>query len=159
MLTASPGLYPQEPSGLKAKGPSDMCGVQGQGERVAPNQRGVPHVMSMKMPSAYLLRSSGPVTLGGWKRGGQSTLALVDKLEPSHWMFPGSHIDCAAFPPTPHPWTVASQASLSMGFPRQVYWSGLPFPSPGDLPNPGMEPTSLMSPALAGRFFSVLFYH
>ena len=51
-------------------------------------------------------------------------------------------------------WTVARQASLSMGFSRQKYWSGLPFPSPGDLPNPGIEPESLMSPALAGRFFT-----
>ena len=47
------------------------------------------------------------------------------------------------------PWTVACQASLSMGFPRQNYWSGLSFPSPGYLPNPGIE-----SPALAGRFFT-----
>ena len=48
-------------------------------------------------------------------------------------------------------WTVARQASLSMGFPRQEYWSGLPFPSPGDLPDPGIKS---MSPALAGRFFT-----
>ena len=40
------------------------------------------------------------------------------------------------------PWTVAHQAPLSMGFPRQEYWSGLPFPSPGDLPNPGIKPGS-----------------
>ena len=40
------------------------------------------------------------------------------------------------------PWTVTRQALLSMGFSRQEYWSGLPFPSPGDLPNPGMEPGS-----------------
>ena len=40
------------------------------------------------------------------------------------------------------PWTVAPQAPLSMGFPRQEYWSGLPFPSPGDLPSPGLEPGS-----------------
>ena len=40
------------------------------------------------------------------------------------------------------PWTVAYQASLSMGFSRQEYWSGLPFPSPGDLPNPGIESRS-----------------
>jgi len=40
------------------------------------------------------------------------------------------------------PWTVAYQASLSMGFSRQEYWSGLPFPSPGDLPDPGIEPGS-----------------
>ena len=42
----------------------------------------------------------------------------------------------------------------SVGFPRQEYWSGLPFPSPGDLPDQGIEPTSLLSPELAGRFFS-----
>ena len=39
-----------------------------------------------------------------------------------------------------------------MGFPRQEYWSGLPFPTPGDLPDPGIQPTSLASPALTGRF-------
>ena len=46
------------------------------------------------------------------------------------------------------PWTVAHQAPLSMGFSGQEYWSGLPFPPPRDLPNPGIEP---QSPALAGR--------
>ena len=51
-------------------------------------------------------------------------------------------------------WTVACQAPLSMGFSRQEYWSGLPCPPPGDLPDPEIEPTSLMSPALAGRFFT-----
>ena len=50
------------------------------------------------------------------------------------------------------PWTVARQVPLSMGFSRQEYWSGLPFPSPGDLPNPGMEP---WSSALAARFFTI----
>ena len=40
------------------------------------------------------------------------------------------------------PWTVAHRAPLSMGFSRQEYWSGLPFPSPGDLPDPGIEPKS-----------------
>ena len=52
------------------------------------------------------------------------------------------------------PWTVARQAPLSMGFSRQEYWSGLPFPPPGDLPDPGIKPRSLMSPALAGGFFT-----
>ena len=51
-------------------------------------------------------------------------------------------------------WTVARQAPLSMGFCRQEYWSGLPCPPPGDLLNPGMEPMSLMAPALADRFFT-----
>ena len=45
-------------------------------------------------------------------------------------------------------WTVARQALLSMGFSRQEYWRGLPCPSPGDLPNPGIEPASPVSPAL-----------
>ena len=52
------------------------------------------------------------------------------------------------------PWTVAYQASLSMRFPRLESWSGLPLPSPGDLPNPGIKPASLAPPALAGGFFS-----
>ena len=51
------------------------------------------------------------------------------------------------------PWTVACQAPLSTGFSRQEYWSGLPCSPPGDLPDPGIEPTSLMS-ALAGEFFT-----
>ena len=49
------------------------------------------------------------------------------------------------------PWTIAHQVPLSMGFPRQEYWSGLPFPTPGDLPDPGIKPKSL---ALADRFFT-----
>ena len=49
------------------------------------------------------------------------------------------------------PWTVAHQTSLSMGFPRQEYWSGLPFSPPGDLPDPGMKS---VFPALAGGFFT-----
>ena len=49
-------------------------------------------------------------------------------------------------------WAVTHQASLFMEFSRQEYWSGLPFPSPGDLPNPGIKPGS---PALAGRLFTI----
>ena len=48
------------------------------------------------------------------------------------------------------PWTVARQAPLSLGFSRQEYWSGWPFPSPGDLPIPGIRPTSLTPPTLTG---------
>ena len=51
-------------------------------------------------------------------------------------------------------WTVARQASLSMGFTRQEYLSGLPFPPLGDLPDSEIKPRSLMSPALAGGFFT-----
>ena len=52
------------------------------------------------------------------------------------------------------PWTVAHQAPLFMGFSRQEQWSGLPWPPLGDLPDPGIKPTFLMSPALAGGFFT-----
>ena len=62
-------------------------------------------------------------------------------------VFPVNTQDCS---PLEIPWTVARQTPLSMGFPRQEHWSGLPFPSPEELPNPGIEPTT---PALAGRSF------
>ena len=52
------------------------------------------------------------------------------------------------------PWTVARQVPVSMEFSRQEYWSELPFPTPGDLPNQGTELLSLTSPELAGRFFT-----
>ena len=52
------------------------------------------------------------------------------------------------------PWTAAYQAPLSMGFSRQESWSGLPCPPPGDLPDPGIEPVSLLSPALADGFLT-----
>ena len=51
-------------------------------------------------------------------------------------------------------WTVAHQSPPSMGFSRQEYWSEEPCPPPGDPPNPGIEPASLMSPALAAGFFT-----
>ena len=51
-------------------------------------------------------------------------------------------------------WTIARQAPLSMGFPRQEYWSGLPFPLSGELPNPRTEPASPAAPELAGRYFT-----
>ena len=53
------------------------------------------------------------------------------------------------------PWTVARQSPLSLGFPRQGYWSGLPFPPSGNLPDPGIEPVPPSSPALTGRFFTI----
>ena len=53
------------------------------------------------------------------------------------------------------PCTMDHQAPLSMGFPRQEYWSGLPFPTSGDLPVPGIELTSLVSPALAGGLMHI----
>ena len=52
------------------------------------------------------------------------------------------------------PWTVTHQAPLSVEFPRQEYWSGLPVPTPGDFPDPEIKPASPTSPALAGKFFT-----
>ena len=52
--------------------------------------------------------------------------------------------------------TVVHQVPLSMEFSRQEYWNGLPFPTPGDPPNPGIEPASPVSPALAGGFFTTV---
>ena len=68
------------------------------------------------------------------------------------WVCVLSRFSCVGLFVTP--WTVAHQASLSKGFSRKVYWSGLPCPPPGDLPNLGITPNSLMSPALAGSFFT-----
>ena len=63
-----------------------------------------------------------------------------------------SHFSSVRLSVTPQ--TIANQTPLSMGFSTPEYWTGLPFPSPGDLPNPGIEPRSLMSSALAGGFFN-----
>ena len=63
-------------------------------------------------------------------------------------------LSCLCVQPFVTLWTVARQAPLSMGFSRQEYWSGLPCPPPGDLPDPGIKPAPLASPALAGGFFT-----
>ena len=65
-----------------------------------------------------------------------------------------SLVSCSVASYSASPWTVACQTPLSMGFPRQEYWSRLPFPPPNDLPNPGVNPVSPASSALAGRFFT-----
>ena len=65
-----------------------------------------------------------------------------------------SHFSCVQLSVTL--WIIALQALLSMGFAKQEDWSGLPCPSPGDLPNPGIEPSSLVSPALADQFFTTI---
>ena len=61
---------------------------------------------------------------------------------------------CSVMSDSATAWTVARQAPLSMEFSRQKCWSGSSCPFPGDLPNPGIEPKSLMPPALAGGFFT-----
>ena len=63
-----------------------------------------------------------------------------------------SHFSCVQLFETP--WTIAHQASLSLGFLRQGYWSGLPCPPPGALPNAGIKPVPLRSPSLASGFFN-----
>ena len=63
-----------------------------------------------------------------------------------------SHLSCVRLFATP--WTIARQAPLSTGFSRQEYWSGLPCPPSGDIPDPGIKPTSLKSPALVVMFFT-----
>ena len=57
------------------------------------------------------------------------------------------------------PWSIARQASLSMGFPRQEYWSGLVFPSPGDLPHPGIKPTSPAWVTWESHLSSIIYVH
>ena len=64
-----------------------------------------------------------------------------------HWPILSKSVSCSVISDSETPWTVACQAPLSMEFSRQEYWSGLPFPTPGDLPDPVMEPASLMSPS------------
>ena len=83
-----------------------------------------------------------------------SQICTYIKLTKSHSLNIGSYaqtLGCVWFSSTL--WTVARQAPLSVGFSRQEYWSELPFPPLGDLADPGIEPGSLMSSALAGRFF------
>ena len=64
---------------------------------------------------------------------------------------------CAQLCPTFRtPWTVAQQVSLSVGLPKQEHWSGLLFPTPRDLPNPGIKPVFFVSPALAGKLFTIV---
>ena len=93
----------------------------------------------------------------GWRWSGRR-----DKAEGEHsvWLVRGCTFGflgvfvCTCVQLFATPWTVARQAPLSVGFSSQEYWSGLLFPPPGDLPDPGIEPVSLVSPALAGRFFT-----
>ena len=83
---------------------------------------------------------------------------LFERLEGLPWLWLRVHLAvCVCTQSLSHvqlfatPWTIAHQAPLFVGFSRQEYWSGLSFPLPGDLPNPGINP---MFPALAGRLFT-----
>ena len=88
--------------------------------------------------------------LGKHRKTKETPLSLYIYMYICIWL-----VACSVAQSCPTPviaWT--RQAPLSMGFPKQEYWSGLPFPPPGDLPDPGIELTSLVSPALVGRFFT-----
>ena len=104
------------------------------------------------MPAAPCAACMPPLPLSAW--GGMS--CLLPGLLPGAWGKEGACQICVHAQWISRvrlfatPWTVACQAPLSMGFSRQEYWSGLPFPSPGYLPYPGIKP---VSPALAGGFF------
>ena len=85
-----------------------------------------------------------------------STRGSLHLLDPKHFPIPSwvhvQSLSCVWL--LAAPWTIACQTPLLIEFSRQGYWSGVLFPPPGDLPNPGMEPVSLVSPALAGRIFT-----
>ena len=105
-------------------------------------------------------------------RGTSLSISLLPRPCPYHWSPPTSpatrtltlclpvlevfvEVEVYVFSPVfATPWTVAHQAPLTMKFSRQEYWSGLLFPSPGHLPDPGIGPLSFASPALAGRCFT-----
>ena len=96
------------------------------------------------------MKSGGEGLSQNWGKGGYaSRLGGGDRLGCACVVSRFSHVWLFTIT-----WTIACQAPLSTGFSRQGYWSGLPFPPPGDLLDPGIEPTSLMSPTLAGGFFT-----
>ena len=94
------------------------------------------------------LRAGRPLRLG---QGIQAGRRQETELKTKHGLGHAVVVVSVMFHSFATSWTVAGQAPLSMGFPRQEYWSGLPFPSPGDLPNPGIKPESVASSALAGE--------
>ena len=79
---------------------------------------------------------------------------LVGSLKIPLCMCVCAHAQWLSCPTLATPWTIARQTPLSLEFSRQEYWSGLPFPYPGDLPDPRIKPVSPESSALAGRFFT-----
>ena len=111
-------------------------------------------------------RSPEPVTLRRWSRSSPVTSIPKPLAELIHKTTPGCKrktVQCTEllqlFQLFVMLWTVAHQAPLLTKFSRQEFWNGLPCPPPGDLPNPGNEPVSLTSPALAGSFFTQVLHH
>ena len=91
----------------------------------------------------------------GWSRKGERD-PVDAKTRNVGWVLILCLLSCSVMSDFGTPWTVDCQAPLSMEFSRQVYWSVLLFPSPGDFSDPGIKPTSLVSPLLAGRFFTTV---
>ena len=121
-------------------------------------------VSSLVLASFWL--SQVPCLLGNSRSGSGPTPSYCGSVSPGLELLSPSSPQCSLLPAALHvctlspclvqlcatPWTVAHQSPLSMGFSRQEYWSGLPFPTSGDLPDPRIEPISLVSLALAGGF-------
>ena len=107
--------------------------------------------LSFPLPTFYHLPDGAGPELASRHVPSSTTFLISTNTPPSTHLLRLEH--CARAQSCPalcHPWTVAPHA-LSMAFPKQEHWNGLPRPSPGELPNPGIKPRS---PALAGRFFT-----
>ena len=106
------------------------------------------------LPNPWIQHASpiSPALAGGFFTAGATWEALIESYTAT--FHGGGGLVSKSCPTLAIPWTVARQAPLSMGFSRQEYWSGWPFPPPGDLPDQGIKPVSPASPALAGRFFT-----
>ena len=122
------------------------CRCQGNWRRERPLPP--PHLTDVSAKPGYLSRGTQTSARGYLLLLSLFSLWVVsDSCNPTD----GSSPDSSVFAT---PWTVARQAPLSLGFSRQEYWSGFPYPLPVDLPDPGIKLTSPASRAVAGRFFT-----
>ena len=110
-----------------------------------------PSVASFACPLSQTHGHGFPLELSQWETRCFQVPQGSFSTQPDPETFQKGGLVTKPCPTVVTPWNVACQASLSMGFSRQEYWNGLPFPSPGNLPNPGIKH---WSPALAGRFFT-----
>ena len=112
-----------------------------------PSSRGSSQPRDRTRSPAFSALQVDSLPLSHWRR-----LYDVIMMDTCHYACMLSCFSCVWLFVTP--WTIACRALLPVGFSRQEYWRGLPFPPPGDLPDPGIEPESLKSPALAGWFLT-----
>ena len=119
-----------------------MSSVYAASRRGSPKTAGGPKLQSFQIIASFLAAKACEILCISFNSG-------VSSMEPYMCMVSHSEMSNSLRPP----WTVVHQTLLSMGFSRQEYWSGLPFPLPGYLLDPRIEPTST-APALAGRFFT-----